>query len=266
MKWKVILLLLFSGILLQAGCSLSSSRYDDKAEHTIYTTVYPIEYIMERLAGDFVEVTTIYPPGADAHSYEPTAKTMTDIAEGDAFVYLGEELETFASTTAEALQQEKVRLIGLAGYEELFHSESTDDSDGDHAETARHGHNHGSHDPHVWLDPQRMQKMAIILEEQLMDIYPDREAVLQQNLSSLQKDLKKLDRQFTKSLSSSKHKEILVSHAAYGYWEERYGIKQIAVNGISNSSEPSQQDLIKNYRTGEEAKNGLCNFRAECPG
>ncbi|QTN01539.1 zinc ABC transporter solute-binding protein [Sediminibacillus dalangtanensis] len=244
MKWKVLLLLLFSGILLQAGCSPSSGQNEQKTEPTIYTTVYPIQYIMERLAGDFVEVTTIYPPGADAHSYEPTAKTMTDIAKGDAFVYLGEELETFSSTTAEALQQEKVRLIGLAGHEELFHDESTADRDDHPAETNHDEHKHGNHDPHVWLDPQRMQEMALIIEKQLTDIYPDRKAVLQQNLSSLQENLRKLDRQFVKTLRSSKHKEILVSHAAYGYWEERYGIKQIAVNGISNSSEPSQQDLI----------------------
>ncbi|WP_371069369.1 metal ABC transporter solute-binding protein, Zn/Mn family [Sediminibacillus sp. JSM 1682029] len=254
MKWKVVLILLFSGILLQAGCSPSPDNYGEKAEHTIYTTVYPIQYIIERLAGDFVEVTTIYPPGADAHSYEPTAKTMTDIAEGDAFVYLGEELESFASTTAEALQQEEVRLIGLAGYEELFHtaSESTADHDSNHAESEHHSHDHGSHDPHIWLDPLRMQEMAGIIEKRLTDIYPNHEAVLQQNLSSLQEDLTKLDNQFLNTLSKSKHKEILVSHAAYGYWEDRYGIRQIAVNGISNSSEPSQQDLINII---EQAKN-----------
>src|SRR5699024_164255 len=34
-------------------------------------------------------------------------------------------------------------------------------------------------------------------------------------------------------------------HAAFGYWEERYGIEQIAINGLSSSSEPSQKDLTK---------------------
>ena len=38
-------------------------------------------------------------------------------------------------------------------------------------------------------------------------------------------------------------KEILVSHAAYGYWEQRYGLKQIPIAGISASDEPSQKQL-----------------------
>ena len=44
--------------------------------------------------------------------------------------------------------------------------------------------------------------------------------------------------------SERKTKEILVSHLAYGYWEQRYGLKQIPIAGISASDEPSQKHLL----------------------
>ena len=34
-----------------------------------------------------------------------------------------------------------------------------------------------------------------------------------------------------------------VTHAAYGYWEQSYGIEQIAITGVSSSQEPSQKQL-----------------------
>ena len=46
------------------------------------------------------------------------------------------------------------------------------------------------------------------------------------------------------TVANAKTKEILVSHAAYGYWEQRYGLKQIPIAGISASDEPSQKRLL----------------------
>src|SRR5690606_31750821 len=46
----------------------------------------------------------------------------------------------------------------------------------------------------------------------------------------------------------------VVAHAAYGYWENRYGIEQISIAGVSSTNEPSQKkltnliDLIKEKR------------------
>src|SRR5699024_11893769 len=53
------------------------------------------------------------------------------------------------------------------------------------------------------------------------------------------------DQSFQHVINSKKNKHILVSHAAYGYWEDRYGIEQISINGLSSSSEPSQKELTK---------------------
>ena len=41
---------------------------------SIYTTVYPLQYFTERIGGDAVNVQSIYPPGADEHTFDPTQK------------------------------------------------------------------------------------------------------------------------------------------------------------------------------------------------
>src|SRR5690606_29054524 len=53
-------------------------------------------------------------------------------------------------------------------------------------------------------------------------------------------------------MKQSSKKEILVSHAAYGYWESRYGIKQISISGLSPSNEPTQKDLKNIINTAKE--------------
>ncbi|MCG3056711.1 zinc ABC transporter substrate-binding protein, partial [Escherichia coli] len=59
----------------------------------------------------------------------------------------------------------------------------------------------------------------------------------------LKAQLEELDQKLETTISEGKHKEILVSHAAYGYWEKRYGLTQISVAGLSPTNEPSQKQL-----------------------
>src|SRR5699024_2405841 len=87
--------------------------------------------------------------------------------------------------------------------------------------------------------------MADTIKDRLIDLNPEKSGQYTENFNALKDDLLTLDEQFRKTLEMKKSKKILVSHAAYGYWEERYGIKQIAISGLSSSEEPSQKDLTK---------------------
>lgn len=235
-----ILLLLFS--LTIAGCS--SDKGQEQAGMTIYSSIYPIKYAAERIAGDTAQVKSVYPPGVDAHTYEPTSKEMTDIAKSDAFIYLGAGLEGFAETAAAALQSEDVALIELGKNEELFHTEEKHEDDHSDEKTDD-AHNHGGHNPHIWLDPLRMIDMSAQIKGELIELNPEKKELYNTNFNALKQDLLALDKRFKETLKSKKQQEILVSHAAYGYWEERYGIKQIAISGLTTSDEPSQKELTQ---------------------
>src|SRR5699024_8785792 len=74
-------------MLVMVGCESSSSNKN--TEDFIYTSIYPIQFITEAIVGDTAHVVSVYPPGVDAHTYEPTSKSITEIATGKAFIYLG---------------------------------------------------------------------------------------------------------------------------------------------------------------------------------
>ncbi|ASK62803.1 adhesin [Virgibacillus phasianinus] len=232
-----ILLLL---LIIMAGCSSPSSDENEQAGMKIYTSIYPIQYITERIGGDTVQVESVYPPGVDAHTYEPTTKEMTSIADSEAFIYLGAGMEGFAESAADALNSEDVALIELGKHEELFHTEKRNE---DHHHDD--GHHHGDHNPHIWLDPIRMIDMAGIIKGDLIELNPEEKELYVQNFTSLKKDLLALDKEFRTTLQNKENTEILVSHAAYGYWESRYGIEQIAISGLTSSDEPSQKELTQ---------------------
>ena len=46
----------------------------------IYTTVFAFESFTKQIGGKYVDVDTIYPPGADMHTYEPSQRDMINIA------------------------------------------------------------------------------------------------------------------------------------------------------------------------------------------
>ncbi|RYG74463.1 adhesin [Lentibacillus lipolyticus] len=237
----VLMLPLFAIVI--TGCVPSNSNTNDRTGLTIYTSVYPIQYAVERIGGNAVHAETIYPPGVDAHTYEPSARKMTTIAEGDAFIYLGAGMEGFAETAAAALETQDVRLIEIGTNEELFHRATVEDQSHNHA-GEHDGHSHHGPNPHIWLDPIRMLDMAGIIKEKLIAMQPENKEQFIKNFKALKDDLQTLDHVFHDILQAKENKKILVSHAAYDYWEERYGIEQIAISGLASNDEPSQKELI----------------------
>lgn len=243
MKPLQTIIILFIVAIISVGCTTADQTKTTDDTLTVYTSIYPIQYAVERIAGDSVSVKTVYPPGVDAHTYEPTSKEMTTIAKSDAFIYLGAGMEGFSGSAADALASQDIKLVELGQHKELFHMEETQNHT--HGNTEHDGHDHGDQDPHIWLDPQRMIEMSQIVKQELIELNPDAKALYNENFQALEKDLIALDKQYSKTLGSKTDKRILVSHAAFGYWEARYGIEQIAINGLSSGSEPSQKELTK---------------------
>ena len=234
----------------------------------LYTTIYPLQFFAEQIGGDLVEVTNIIPVGSDAHSYEPTAKTMTDITDGDLFIYNGAGMEGFVEAILSVLEKEDVKVVKAVEDIELHEStnnldEHTDVHDDhkqahdDHGEEEHgheeHGneeeipshdvHNHGAEDPHAWLDPIIAIQMAEKIKFAMIDLLPEGEAVFQENYESLKSELEALDTEFRLVVEQAEKDRFIVSHAGYGYWEDRYGIHQIGVSGISPSDEPTIKDI-----------------------
>lgn len=288
--------------LLLAGCgnqenqstngTSSDANSDRKIE--VYTTIFPLEDFTKKIGGDEITVTSVYPPNVDAHTYEPTVKTMKNIADSDLFIYSGAGVEGFAEKAEQTLKKEDVKILKASEGIELLKSaeehdhthedehaheeEHTHEGEDAHEEEHTHGgehaheeehtlegedaheeehtheeeHHHGDHDPHVWLDPIYSIKLAENIKDALIEIKPESKDIFEENYAKLKADLNDLDKRFQDTVENTKTKYILVSHAAYGYWQERYGIKQISIAGLSPSQEPSQQQLTEIIKESEE--------------
>ncbi|CAM4030439.1 metal ABC transporter solute-binding protein, Zn/Mn family [Mesobacillus thioparans] len=144
---------------------------------------------------------------------------------------------------------------GAAHSNEGHHDEEAAHSDEEHHDEKNthpdEEHHDKNLDPHVWLDPILSIKLASNIKDSLIELMPDREQEFEQNFAQLEKELKELDHEFKNVIDRAENKHLLVAHEAYGYWSDRYGIIQIAVNGLSPTQEPSQRELTKLI---EEAK------------
>lgn len=246
----VILTVMITIFIFLSGCS---DHKNETSEHSnalsIYVTVYPLQFLVEEIGADTVEVTTVFPPGVDAHTYEPTSREMTEIATSDAFFYIGPNMEGFVESAADALASEGVQLIEIEQFEHLFSHEAqeslTEHDDHEHDEHHDDEHHHHLYNPHIWIDPLRMIEMAKIVQNTLSELHPEAKMEYEQNTERLIEQLEQLDQTFIKMANEKENKYMIVPHAAYDYWTERYGIEQIAVSGFSTTEEPSQKHLTE---------------------
>lgn len=214
---------------------------------TIYTTVYPLQFFAKEIGGEFVQVETIYPPGTDEHTFEPSQKDMIDLANADLFFYIGLGLEGFVDKAKDTLKNQRVTLVAtsenlsLEDLETTTHSEITEDEEEGHDHD--HGHSHGDVDPHVWLDPVYSIKLAEAIKDELVAMMPEQQQYFTDNYTNIVKQLQQIDDEFKMITTNAKQNKIIVSHAAFGYWENRYHIEQISVSGLSTTNEPTQKQL-----------------------
>lgn len=85
------------GIILTAcnADKTTSETNTDSNKINVYTTVYPLSFFAEEIGGDYVNVSSIYPPGSNEHTFEPTQQDMMKLADADIFFYIGLGLEGF---------------------------------------------------------------------------------------------------------------------------------------------------------------------------
>ncbi|MBO0991544.1 metal ABC transporter solute-binding protein, Zn/Mn family [Bacillus sp. SD088] len=280
MKRKSIflILVLLIGIFL-SGCQTASSTKSEATEKenkplTVFTTIFAIEDFTKKIGGEHVQVKSVYPVGADAHTFEPTMKKMMEIADADLFIFNGSGLEPFIDKSKDIFTNENVTLVEasegiklLEGHGHDHHDgedEHTDHEgehrhdDGDEDEHADHDHHEGEHDhnhdhdPHIWLDPNHAISMAENIKNALIEAMPSAKEDFEENYQTVKQDLENLDDELRTTVEGAEHPEILVSHAAYGYWEHRYGLEQISISGLSPENEPSQKQLQNIIETADE--------------
>jgi zinc transport system substrate-binding protein len=217
--------LLVTGAIGAAACSSPPSA-DGRLR--VVASFYPLAEAAQRVGGAAVSVTNLTAPGVEPHDLELTPSQLAAVADADVVLYLGggfqpavEDALSDAGGTAVDVSAD-LRTLPIPPGE----SEATLTAD-----------------PHVWLDPILYRQIVREIAGAFSGVAPGMRSVFDANAAAFGHELAGIDAAYRTGLGRCARDEIVTSHAAFGYLAARYGLRQVAISGLSPSAEPDPQRL-----------------------
>lgn len=216
----------------------------------VFVSVTPQKYLLEKIAGDKVQIEVLVQPGHNPHSYDPTARQMARLAKADMLMTTGVPFEQVWLPRIRRLNTEMAIINTLEGITEqkqnyaVHHDEHTDH--GHHEEKAgsehHEGHDHKGDDPHVWMDPVKASAQARIMTRALKAALPEQADSFEQNYQLLAAELEALDHEIHETFENYEGRTFMVFHPAWGHFAARYHLEQVAIEYQGKS--PSARQLV----------------------
>lgn len=177
----------------------------------VAVTVAPQAYLVERLAGDAVEVLVMVPAGAggEAEHYSPTPSQMRALERCRLYFKVGHRAFSLETVHVEPFlaSHREIRPVSLAGAER-------DSLPGD---------------PHLWLSPRRMARATGELAQALGELLPARRAAITSRAAELAAEIAELDGELGRRFAAAAEKTFFVNHGSLGYFARDYGLIQRAL-------------------------------------
>lgn len=238
-NFKKLFFILALILVPMTSCGREDKKIDDKPleakssgdKKTIYASFYPVAELVKMISGDKYDVKTIIETSEEPHSFELTSQAMKDLSKADLIAYNGAGMESFIDDLKDNVKDDD-KFLDLSDGLTLLDS-------------SKEGSDMASINPHTWLSIKNAKVMVDNIYRKLSSMDPDNEKYYKENLDMALTKFDDLDKKFTDELSKVKDKEkyFVVSHAAFNYLADDYGLKQVAVTGISPEEEPSAKDL-----------------------
>jgi zinc transport system substrate-binding protein len=201
-------------VLLLAACGSTTGA---GGRTTVVASFYPLAYAAQEIGGPAVDVENSTPPGSEPHDLELTPQAVARISRANIVLYLG---HGFQPAVSDAVRNVSGRAIDVLSGLPL---------------QATAGQEPGvSADPHVWLDPALFERIV----RRIGSVLHRRAAA-----ARLERKLDAVDREYRNGLERCRRKDIVTSHAAFGYLAGRYGLHQVPITGLAPESEPSPKRL-----------------------
>lgn len=204
------------------GCDSGGSSASGGQRLQVMASFYPVQYLLERLGGDQVRVSTLTRPGAEPHDLELTPQDLVRLQRSDLLVYL----KGFQPAVDAAAESAGAATLDAAPSAQLH--------------TVAGGK---APDPHFWLDPTRMIAVATAVEQRLSELRPAAAAGFRTRLSALRQDLTALDAAYRSGLASCADRRLVTSHRAFDYLARRYQLQPLGITGLAPQSEPGPSQL-----------------------
>jgi zinc transport system substrate-binding protein len=177
---------------------------------SVVAAFYPLAYAAEEVGGPRVHVTNLTPAGAEPHDLELSPDDVLAVKDAGLVLLMGHGFQPQLERAARSANGRSLSLLDAPGVD------------------------HRGNDPHVWLDPIRYAAIVRAIGRALH---------AEPAAARLVTRLHVLDREFHAGLAQCTRRDIVTSHAAFGYLARRYGLRQISVEGLSPEAEPTPRQL-----------------------
>ncbi len=219
-KFKLLLLTLATMTLL-TGCF----KRDNMDNISIYTTTYPIEYLVNYIYGYNSNINSIYPNGVNTHEYKLTNKKIKEYAQTDMFIYNG--LTSEKTTAADFLNKNhNLKIIDVSKGLSIKRDEEE-----------------------LWLSPSNYLMLAQNIKNSLNEYTSS--TILKQEINNNYNDLKliisKYDAELSLIADSATNKTIIAGNDVFKFLE-KYGFKVLSIEE-NDLFVPSELNEAKNNVT-----------------
>jgi len=204
----------------------------------VTVSIIPQKLLVQRIAGELVDVQLLVQPGHSPATYEPTPRQMMELSKAHLYYRIGVPFEDIWMHSIQDTYPNLPILDARDGIE-LREMEAAD-AGHDHGDS--HGHEDGGFDPHIWLSPPLIKTMALGLRDKLIELDPSNSNTYVKNHSDLANSLDLLDADIRKTLEKLNSRKFMVYHPSWGYFADTYGLKQIPIE--SEGKEPGAKALV----------------------
>ncbi|NLA58655.1 MAG: zinc ABC transporter solute-binding protein [Firmicutes bacterium] len=222
------------GLLLFSSCGLAAGK-----RLSVFVSILPQKYFVERIAGGYVSVSVMVHPGASPETYEPSPRQMAELAEAQVYFLIG---LPFEDAWLERIQRNNPHLLMVDTRQGI---ELRPIDGGHHHEGGGHGSAQQGEvmDPHIWLSPVLVKRQAETICMTLATLDPANRDEYKQNYRLLVEDLDAVDREIRSILKDVQGKKFMVFHPAWGYFADAYGLIQVPIE--VEGKEPNARELAQ---------------------
>ena len=201
---------------------------------TVFVSIAPQKYFVERIGGDEVQVEVMVNPGESPATFNPNPKKMSQLANAKLYFSIGVPFEKIWISRIKNIQP-KLKVVSLN--KNIYISP-----------LSHHQHDEG--DPHIWLSPPLVKIMAAEIEATLTRQRPEKSDFFKINYQTLIKEIDKLDQEIRQVFEKGKNHTFMVFHPAWTHFAEAYGLEQISIE--HQGKEPGPRALQEIINTGKK--------------
>ena len=236
-------------VLMISACgrSFEGNQTPREGKTRVVVTTTFISDVVENIAGDKVDISSLLTVGQNPHSYQPAPMDMVAVTEADLILANGFGLEDFledllsgTDTTAEVIVvSEGIKPLLMEG-----HIEGDDDHSLEDSMEAVIGQ-----DPHVWFDPNNVLIWAENITNTLAEEDPENRVFYQDNFETYQGQLLELDVWIREQIEKipENQRELVTDHSTLGYFAQEYGLVQIGavIPALTTEVETSGMEMAE---------------------